>query len=146
MIVQQLQSDQVQALKNGDKPRLETLHYILAQIRNREIEKKAGLNDDEAVAVLRKLAKELQESIGAFTKGGRGDLVGEYQAQLKVVQQYLPQEISDTQLTQAVEKILSENPALKEQKSKALIGLCVRALKDQADPARITRAVLKLLQ
>ncbi len=146
MIVQQLQTDQVKALKEGDKPKLEILRYILAQIRNKEIEKKAPLIDEEAIAILRKITKELKESIAAFTQGKRDDLVREYQAQLTITNQYLPREISDADLETAVKKILAENQTLLQQSPKALIGICIGALKSQADPSRITKTVLTLLK
>ena len=76
MLKEKLQSDQIQALKSGDKDKLSALRYILAQIKNKEIEKMADITDDDVVIVLKKIAKELRESIEAFEKGGRKDQIG----------------------------------------------------------------------
>jgi len=142
MITQVLQSDQIKALKTGQKSTLETLHYILAQIKNKEIEKQQSLTDEEVIVILRKIAKELRESIGSFIKGGRLDLVREYQIQLDLVSGYLPKEITDEQLQKAVRELIVQNQDLYNNNPKSLIGICIKKLKDQADPGRITKAVL----
>ena len=90
MLVKKLQNEQIKALKSGDKARLEILRYILAQIHNKEIEKKGNLSDEEVVSVLKKITKELKESIASSQKGQRMDLVNSYQQQLKIVNEFLP--------------------------------------------------------
>ncbi|OGK15262.1 hypothetical protein A2774_02440 [Candidatus Roizmanbacteria bacterium RIFCSPHIGHO2_01_FULL_39_12c] len=98
MLRKKIVEDQIRALKNREADRLSTLRYILAQIKNKEIDKKSfdathdkqELTDEEVVAVLRKICKELIESIAAFKKGDRQDLVSEYQKQLVIVNSYLP--------------------------------------------------------
>ncbi len=90
MIVKKIQADQITALKSGQKTRLEVLRYILAQIKNKEIEKKAVLTDEETTKTLQKVAKELKESIDAAKKGNRNELVEGYQKQLVIVEEYLP--------------------------------------------------------
>ena len=95
MLRKKLQDDQLTALKNGDKDRLSLLRFIIAQVQNKEIEKKGELTDEETVAVLKKVARELKESIVAFEKGGRSDLVEDNKKQLDIFSSYLPAEISD---------------------------------------------------
>lgn len=142
MLKQKLQADQIQALKAGDKIKLETLRYILSKIKNKEIEKQAELTDKDTVEVLRKTAKELNESIEAFKKGGRADLINSSQKQLTIVNSYLPQQISDDKLQKEIEKIIANHQDLYQKSPKALIGICIKELKDKADPSRIA----KLLQ
>src|SRR3989338_6173611 len=103
MLQQKLQTDQIQALKSGNKKRLETLRYILAQIKNKEIEKREPLTDEEVTTVLRKIIKELKESIDSFEKANRTDLTQEYKAQYEIAAAYMPAEISDEELKRAVE-------------------------------------------
>lgn len=137
MIKQKLQADQIQALKTADRERLEVIRFILAKIVNAEIAKQEDLTDTEVVAVIRKHAKELEESITAFEKGNRADLVAHSQGQLTIVRQYLPAEMSDEKLREAIEKIIADNHELYQQNPKKIIGLCMSALKSQAAPARI---------
>ena len=145
MIKQKLQAEQLVALKTGNQEKLTTLRYILAQIQNKEIEKKADLTDEEIIAVLKKIAKELKESIAAFEKGGRKDLVEQYAKQLDIVSPYLPKEISDEELTNAVKELIEKNKELSEKNSKAIIGVCMKELRSKADPSRILQ-VLKTLE
>lgn len=139
MLRQKLQDDQIIALKSGDKTKLEILRFILAQIYNKEIEKKADLNDEETVTVLKKIAKELKESIDAFEKGGRKDLIDGSKKQLEIISVYLPAEISDAELKKEVEKIIKNNQSVFDKNQKAIIGICMKQLKSKADPGRIMK-------
>jgi uncharacterized protein len=144
MIKQQIQKDLVQALKNKDQPRLATLRFILSQIQNKEIEKQKELNDGETVNVIKKFAKELNESIEAFQKGNRPDLLEESQKQLAIVHTYLPPEISDEELKSEVEKIIRQNQDLYNKNPKAIIGISIKALRDKADSGRIMKMLSSL--
>jgi len=139
MLVKKLQTEQLKALKSGDKSRLGMLRYILAQIQNKEIDKKAALSDQEAVSVLKKIARELKESIESSEKGQRSDLISDYQEQLKIVEEFLPAEISDEELGKKISELIKKNQELYDKNPKALIGICVKDLRSQADPARIMK-------
>ncbi len=141
MLRKKLQDDQITALKSGDKTKLEILRFILAQIKNKEIDKKSELNDEEALTVIKKVVKELKESIEAFDKGKRKDLSDDSKKQLAIVSVYLPEEISDEELKQEVEKIIKENQALFDKNQKAIIGICMKQLKSKADPVRIMKII-----
>jgi len=148
MLRKKIQDDQITSLNAGNKDRLTILRFILAQIQNKEIEKNppAGgeLTDEETVLVLKKIAKELKESIDAFEKGGRTDLVIANKKQLEVISSYLPAEISDEELKKEIDKIIAENKSLYDKSAKAIIGLCMKALKSKADPSRIIKALPSL--
>lgn len=140
MLRNKLQADQITALKSGDKKRLDTLRYILSRIKNQEIEKKGELEDEEVVRVLRKTRRELQESIAQFEAGGRSDLSESVKEQIAVIDEYLPVEASDEELKKEVEKVIAKNQDLYASNPKAVIGICVRELKEKADSARIVAA------
>jgi len=142
MLRQKLQDDQIAALKSGDKTRLNVLRFILAQIKNKEIDKKSDLNDEEVLVVLRKVIKELKESVEAFEKGERKELAEDSKKQLEIASVYLPAEISDSELKGEVEKVIKENQAVFDNNQKAIIGICMKSLKSKADPGRI----MKILQ
>ncbi len=144
MIKQKLQIDQIQALRTGDKKRLAVLRYILAQLQNKEIEKKGQLTDEEVVMLLRKIIKELNDSLSFFERGKRTDLVEENKTQLTIVSAYLPQEISDEELKKKIKIIIKDNRELYQKNKKAIIGLCIKQLKTQADPSRIIKVVQSL--
>jgi len=142
MLRQKLQDDQIAALKSGDKTRLNVLRFILAQIKNKEIDKKSDLNDEEVLIVLRKVIKELKESVEAFEKGERKELAEDSKKQLEIASVYLPAEISDSELKGEIEKVIKENQAVFDNNQKAIIGICMKSLKSKADPGRI----MKILQ
>lgn len=144
MILQILQDRKLQALKSADHSSLAFLSYILAQIQNRQIDKKADLTDEEVLGVLKKVASQLRESIEAFEKGGREDLVLKNKKELEMVSSFLPAQISDGALKGEIQKILEENRKLYKKNPKALIGICVGKLKKKADPARIVKILQNL--
>ncbi len=137
MLKQKLQDNQIQALKSGDKDKLSVLRYILAQIKNKEIDKQADLSEDDVIGVLKKITKELRESITAFEKGERNDLVDEYKKQLDIVTPYLPKEMSDEELEKTINGLIEKNKELFDRNQKAIIGICIKELRSKADSSRI---------
>jgi uncharacterized protein YqeY len=145
MLRQKLQDDQISALKAGDKTKLNVLRFILAQIKNREIDKKSELDDEETMVVLRKVIKELKESVEAFEKGGRKELVDDNKKQLEIASVYLPAEINDEGLKKEIEKVIKENQDVFDNNKKAIIGICIKQLKSKADPGRIIKILQQFL-
>ena len=143
MLYQQLQSEQIAALKSKDTLKLQTIRGIIAQIKNKEIEKKGPLTDEEVLGVIKKTKKELLESIDSFTKGGRADLIEESQKQLALVSTYLPPELTDAELLKAVKDLIASNSEAISKNPKAIIGICMKELKNKADSARIMSALQK---
>lgn len=141
MIKQQLLDAQTTAIKSKNLETLSVIRYILAQIKNKEIETRTDITEEEALTVLKKEAKKLNESIDAFQKANRPELVAQYKAQLEILQQYLPAEISDEDLTKAVDELVAANQALIQQNPKMIIGLAMKELKPKADPQRIMQAL-----
>ncbi|KKP62052.1 MAG: hypothetical protein UR56_C0007G0035 [Candidatus Roizmanbacteria bacterium GW2011_GWC2_34_23] len=146
MLRQKLQDDQVTALKAGEKTKLGILRFILAQIKNKEIDKKSELNDDEVLIVLRKVIKELKESVEAFEKGGRKELAEDNKKQLEIASSYLPKEIGDEELKKEIEKVIKENQVVFDNNQKAIIGICMKQLKSKADPGRIMKTLQSIMK
>ena len=145
MLRQKLQDDSILALKAGDKTRLSVLRFILAQVKNKEIDKQSELNDEETMVVLRKVIKELKESVEAFEKGGRIELLEDSKKQLEIALVYLPAEIGDDELKKEIERVIKENQAVFDNNQKVIIGLCMKELKSKADPGRIMKTLQAFL-
>lgn len=145
MIKQTIQADQIAAMKAKDTNKLQTLRYILAQIKNKEIEKHEDLTNEEVVGVLRKETKKLQEAAEAFRQGGREDLASENAAQADVIAVYLPKELSDDELKAKVQEIIAQNEEMFKKNPNAMIGMCIGKLKSEAESSRIA-AIVKSLQ
>lgn len=141
MLTQKIQQDQIVAMKAKDSVKTQTLRFILAQIKNKEVDKQSALTDEETIDVLRKFVRELQESITAFEKGNRTDLAEESKVQLQIVQAYLPPEISDADLEKEIKMLVEKNKAMYEKNPKSIIGICIRELKNKADSSRILKII-----
>ncbi len=142
MLRQKLQDDQLKALKSGDKEVLEILRFVIAMVKNQEIEKKEELNDEETLVVLKKVVRELNESKDAAVQANRNDLVDQNEKQMTVLKPYLPQELTDDELEKEIQTVLDNNKELFESNKKAIIGICMKELRSKADGTRI----MKLLQ
>ncbi|MCS7093482.1 MAG: GatB/YqeY domain-containing protein [Patescibacteria group bacterium] len=139
MIKKKLQEKQIKALKAGEKVRLSTIRYILSRIKNEEIKKRCELSDDEGIFIIKKIIKELNESIEVFKKGKRDDLVEQAKAQLLVARSFLPPELTDDELREEIKKIIGDNQKILEQDKKAIISICFRQLRSKADSQRIVK-------
>ena len=101
-LLDKLQADLNTARKGGDKPRTLLLGTIIADVKNREIEVRRGLTDDDVIEVLRRGIKKRRESIEMYGKGGRADLADKERAEVDALSTYLPAAVSDDELRAAV--------------------------------------------
>lgn len=101
-LADRLQSDLNTARKAGDKPRTLLLGTVLADVRNREIELRRDLTDDDVIDVLRRGIKKRRESIEMFDKGGRTDLAEKERVEVEMLSAYMPAAVSDDELRAAV--------------------------------------------
>ncbi len=110
-IKDQLQADVKTALRASDKARLNVLRMALAAVKQREVDDRVELNNDQVMAVIEKMVKQRRESITQFEKGGRTDLADKERAVIDVLAPYLPEPMSDTELEQLIAAIISETGA-----------------------------------
>jgi uncharacterized protein YqeY len=99
-LAQRLLDDLQDAVRAGDVTRRETLRFLRADIKNVEIERGRPLSDAEIVEVIRRQIKLRRDAIEQFAQGGRQDLVAREQAQIAVLEHYLPPQLSDSELLQ----------------------------------------------
>ncbi len=98
MLRQTLVTDQIAALKGGEKVKLDTLRFLISQIKNKEVDLHRELVEDEVISEVRKMVKELDEAAKVFESGGRTDLAEANKTQVQILTAYLPAEISDEEL------------------------------------------------
>lgn len=112
MIRESIKSAQVAAMKSGDKPRTAALRLVLAKVKDRDIELRTQdkqPDDDTLVTeVLQKLAKQRRESITMFEDGGRQDRADQEKAELAVIEEFLPQQMSEDETNAAIAAIKAE--------------------------------------
>lgn len=112
MIRDDIKAAQVAAMKAGDKARLGTIRLMLAKIKDRDIELRTGTppaDDDVLVTdVLQKMVKQRRESIALYEQGGRQELADQEAAEVKVIEDFLPAQLSEEEATAAIAAIVAE--------------------------------------
>ena len=142
----QIAADIVLAMKSKDKLVLMALRSVASEFKYRKIELGGELPEKEALAVLQKAAKKRRESMALFQKGDRVDLANQEEAELKVLEKYLPQELSDEKIDEVILDVISDAG----DKDPSLIGkvmsLVMPRLKGQASGDRVRARAIALLQ
>ena len=105
-LFQQIQEDLKRSMKAKDGNRVSVLRFLLSSIQNREIEKKEPLDDEEVLAEITSSAKRRRESIEAFKEGDRMDLVEKEEAELAILQEYLPEQLSPDEIRGVVLEVV----------------------------------------
>jgi len=108
---EQITADLTTAMKAREAERTSTLRMVKAAFMNREIEKRAALDEDESLKLLRSMVKQRRDSIEQYTKGGRQDLVDKEQAEIEVIEAYLPQGASAEVIEAAIAEAIAETSA-----------------------------------
>jgi uncharacterized protein len=115
-ISEQVQKDMVEAMRSRDELRLSTLRMVKAAIKNKEVDKRAPLDEKEAQQVLATLVKQRKDSIEQFQKGGRQELADKEAAEIKLIEAYLPKAVGEEEIAAAVKAVIAEmgSPTLKD--------------------------------
>jgi uncharacterized protein YqeY len=110
-LAEKIATDFNRALKSGDKVRVAILRMVKSAIKNREIEKGEALGDDEIEGVFRSFVKRAKESIEQFSKAERTDLVEKEKAELAIIQEYLPKQLSEDETREIIRNAIAETGA-----------------------------------
>ena len=115
-ISEKINQDIVTAMKAKDEHRLTTLRMVKSGIKNREIEKRSPVDDQETIQILSTMIKQRKDSIDQFTKGGRKELADKEAAEIKIIEGYMPQAASEAEITAAVRATIAEmgSPTIKD--------------------------------
>jgi len=105
-LINQIQEDLKRSMKAKDGNRVSVLRFLLSSIQNREIEKRDALDDEEVLAEITTSAKRRKESMEAFGEGGRTDLVEKEAAELAILQEYLPEQLSPDEIRGVVQEVV----------------------------------------
>ncbi len=146
-ILEQLNSDLKTALKNKEQLKVSTLRLLLSAINYYRINsKKDSLTDDEIMTIIRKQAKQRKDSIESYQKGGRNDLKEKEEAELKILEIYLPKQLSDEDLLQIAKDVISETGATSKKQMGEVIKKILEKCKGAVDGKRASQCVLNLLK
>ncbi|NOY39164.1 MAG: GatB/YqeY domain-containing protein [Nitrospirae bacterium] len=143
-ILERIDSDLKVAMKSSEKIRVSTLRMVKASLKNLEIEKGA-LSDEDVIGVLSTLAKQRRESISEFEKGGRQDLADQERAELAVILNYLPEQLSEEELTGIIQETIRETGASSPKDMGRLMKSLMPRVKGRADGKLVSQKVKELL-
>jgi uncharacterized protein YqeY len=137
----QLQTDMKSSMKSGDKSRLGVIRLMLAAIKQIEVDERIELDDARITAVLDKMAKQRRESIAQFDKAGRDDLTAIEQAELEVIQQYLPEALSESEINELVEQTIAATGAASIKDMGKVMGILKPQLQGRADMGQVSQTI-----
>ena len=137
----QLISDMKSSMKSGDKQRLGVVRMMLAAIKQIEVDERIELDDARMLAVLDKMAKQRRESIAHYSEAGRDDLVAIEQAEIDIIQQYLPEALTDAEINALVEQSIADTGASSIRDMGKLMGVLKPQLQGRADMGQVSQLV-----
>ena len=136
-----LVADMKSSMKSGDKARLKVIRMILAAIKQVEVDERIELDDARVVAVLDKMAKQRRESISQFEQAGRDDLATIEQAELEVIQHYLPEALSEDEINELIEAAIAETGASDMKQMGQVMGKLKPRLQGRADMGQVSQLI-----
>lgn len=107
----QLKDQQKLAMLARDKARLGTIRLLMAEIKQREVDSRIELNDEDILAVVTKMVKQRRDSISQFEAAGRQDLADKESAEIVVLQEFLPQQLTADEIAALIEQAITESGA-----------------------------------
>jgi uncharacterized protein YqeY len=142
---QKLTDDLKQALRDGDKVRRSVIRLVIAAIRNAEIARQATLEDADILGVIGKEIRQRKESIEAFKLGKRPDLVAQEEAELAILEEYLPQQMTHEEIIAEARRVITEVGAQGPGDKGKVMPRLIAQLKGKADGREINAVVTELL-
>ncbi len=128
-------------MKGGDKGRLGVIRLMLAAIKQIEVDERIELDDARITAVLDKMTKQRRESITLFDKAGRDDLTAIEQAELKIIQEYLPEALSETEINDLVKQSIAATGAASIKDMGKVMGMLKPQLQGRADMSQVSQLI-----
>lgn len=138
---EKITNDMKDALRAGDKPRLSVIRLMLAAIKQREVDERITLDDTQVLAVLDKMLKQRRDSVAQFEKGQRSDLAAQETAEIKIIQSYLPAQLSPAELEQLVDAAIRESDANSMKDMGKVMGLLKPKLQGRADMGAVSARI-----
>ena len=133
MLKDQIFNDQKEAMKGGDKPRLATIRLIMAAIKQQEVDSRKELSDEDVTAILTKMVKQRRDSVDQYTNAGRTDLADQELAEITIIEQYLPEQLSAEEVASIIDEAIAATGAAGPQDMGKVMGQLKPRLQGRAD-------------
>lgn len=140
---ERITSDMTAAMKSKEAARLSTLRMVKAAVQNREIEKGGELSDEEVSKLLQSLVKQRRDSVEQYEKAGRAELAEKEQAEIAVIEDYLPQAATREEIERAVSEAVAETGASSMKEMGAVMKAALARLAGRNADGRVVSEVVK---
>ena len=141
----QLDQDLTTSMKEGIVARTAVLRLLKTSLKNEQIKQGAELTDEQALKVVQREAKQRRDSIDQYTKGGRDDLAASEQAELEIIQTFLPEQMGEVELAGIVDSVIAETGATSAAQMGVVIGAVMKLVAGKADGAAVSALVRQKL-
>jgi uncharacterized protein len=145
MLKQTITDDMKNAMRAKEKDRLVTIRLILAAIKQIEVDERIELDDARITAILVKMVKQRKESITQFSKANRTDLVEKEQAEIIIVEQYLPAPLSTEEVDKIIADAITSSGASSIKEMGKVMGLIKPQLEGKADIGQVSQKIKTML-
>jgi uncharacterized protein YqeY len=129
------------AMRAGDKARLGTLRLATAALKQREVDERIELSDEDVLAALSKMIKQRRESIAQYEQANRPELAAQEQAEIEILSEFLPQPLSETEIDQLIDKAVAETGASSVRDMGKVMGILRPQVQGRADVAAVSARV-----
>ena len=136
-----IQADMKSSMKSGDKSRLGVIRLMLSAIKQVEVDERVELDDTRIIAVLDKMAKQRRESISQFDQAGRDDLSAIEHAELEIIQEYLPEALSEAEIEALIEQSIAAAGAETIKDMGKVMGMLKPKLQGRADMGKVSQQI-----
>lgn len=141
----QLMEDMKKAMKAKDKKRLSVIRMTRSEIKNKEIETGEELDDQEVTAVIAKQVKQIKDSLSDFEKSGKKDVMEKLHNEIKILQEYLPEQMSEAEVDKLVAQVIEETGAENMSDMGQVMGAIMPKIKGKADGSMVSSKVKEKL-
>ncbi len=145
MLLEKLQEEMKKALKSGDKDRLSVIRMLISEIKKVQIDQKKELSDDEIIQILQRYAKQRKEAIEQYKKANRQDLVEKEEKELKIVQEFLPEQLTEEEIEKIVNQIIEETGASSMKDMGRVMKTVMEKVKGRAEGSVVSKIVKQKL-
>lgn len=136
-----LTADMKTAMKAGEKDRLSVIRLMLSAIKQVEVDERIELDDARVTVVLDKMGKQRRESISQFSDAGRDDLIAIEQAELEIIQEYLPEALSEAEISDLIGQAIEESGAASMKEMGKVMGILKPKLQGRADMGKVSQQI-----
>jgi uncharacterized protein YqeY len=137
----QITDDMKSAMRSKDSQRLGAVRLLLASIKQKEVDERVELIDEDIISIIEKMLKQRRDSIEAFNKADRKDLVQKEELEIKVLQDYMPQQLSEVEVEKAIFDAIENSGAKSMKDMGAVMGILKSQLAGKANMADVSKKI-----